>query len=753
MSSNNDQLQDDMSFSSVATSNAEDSDAESTAKPTPAKRRTRKLNQYPIGLDKIDDISTVHGSTRKTPVPRSSEPTPLKKPTVHRITHNTPPVDMDNDLDFDSDTTTKSSRRKGRSHKQNGDESFDSELDLGETTAGNISTRSNKSSGSNLHTSGRASKSFSYAVKSPKNSKFTKIPSKANTESTSSVAENAEKNNSDLDVSKDGSDLDEFIAKKYQSIKNNGKPVKKAFTSLSPDIQDENQDPNDPAFKPIKSSTPNTSYKASRPSSNSATPSTASKGNMDSAQLSSATPSKSTVGKTTEISPFSTRNYFQSNIKNSPFSKKRKASEDTQKTDLPSKKRGSLLSKEIMNDFFTKNNEKKPEKEISFEQVGEGENAPITPFIEVEFDQESLITPVSKPLNTVAPCTAPPLRSSGYLNGALPVDSPTLPYSTGKIGLSKKDKSARINFASGFDQKKDGNIGDLDSSLSTNDSLNSSKGKIKIKTEKNGGSAKRHFKPPRKSLRDEADTSRTDIKIEDDNESEKLSDLQKEMDEDVKDSEVEEIGKDEPKSKNKKFDGLTFLQLLTICLSLLSLGGFSKWYVTSKVEAGYCDVGFDSQYNYRQNIQRRYRPVHSPETLQEYFEKDYLLEKWNQVQDKWAEVVEEIRPKCEPCPEHAICQPNFNLVCEEGYIKLDSPWSLGGFLPVAPKCILDTGKQKRVEKVVQKALRLIEERKARHVCGYKDCTTEEYEEEELRKALYSMKAVSFLVVLCLNFRY
>lgn len=208
-----------------------------------------------------------------------------------------------------------------------------------------------------------------------------------------------------------------------------------------------------------------------------------------------------------------------------------------------------------------------------------------------------------------------------------------------------------------------------------------------------------------------------------------------EMDEDTNDH-VEE---------SAKLPVFALLQLLVLCLSIYSLSAFSKWYIASQYEAGYCSTSFESEPTWIPKTKPLYQslwvaspPV--PETWKGYFEKEYLQSRLDQVQHQWRQIVDEIRPGCIQCPEHAICEHGFKLDCEEGYIKLNSLWSLGGRLPVPPKCVYDTSKQKKIDRIVKRTLMLIDERKARYLCGYKDCESDEYEEQELRNKLHYMKA-------------
>lgn len=117
---------------------------------------------------------------------------------------------------------------------------------------------------------------------------------------------------------------------------------------------------------------------------------------------------------------------------------------------------------------------------------------------------------------------------------------------------------------------------------------------------------------------------------------------------------------------------------------LMVLGGFSAWWRKEKVEIGYCGLG---------------KPTWS------------LAE--TNVPD-WANVLE---PRCEPCPPHAFCYPDFEARCEHDFILKAHPLSLGGLVPLPPTCEPDSEKARRVKAVADKAVEELRERRAKWECG------------------------------------
>ncbi|BDD56754.1 inner nuclear membrane protein enriched at telomere/subtelomere region [Monascus purpureus] len=119
-----------------------------------------------------------------------------------------------------------------------------------------------------------------------------------------------------------------------------------------------------------------------------------------------------------------------------------------------------------------------------------------------------------------------------------------------------------------------------------------------------------------------------------------------------------------------------------VILSLLSAFGF--WWRKEKIEIGYCGIG---------------KPT------------------WSLAETKvpdWANVLE---PRCEPCPAHAFCYPDFEARCEHDFILKPHPLALGGLVPLPPTCEPDSEKARRVKAVADKAIEELRDRRAKWECG------------------------------------
>ncbi|KAJ5349120.1 hypothetical protein MYU51_011963 [Penicillium brevicompactum] len=139
---------------------------------------------------------------------------------------------------------------------------------------------------------------------------------------------------------------------------------------------------------------------------------------------------------------------------------------------------------------------------------------------------------------------------------------------------------------------------------------------------------------------------------------------------------------------------------------ILSLAGsFGTWWRKEKLEIGYCGLG---------------KPT------------------WSLADTKvpeWANVLE---PRCEPCPSHAFCYPDFEVRCENDFLLKPHPLALGGLIPLPPTCEPDSEKARRVKAVADKAVEELRERRAKWECGQlkedgKDVRSPDISEPDLRE--------------------
>lgn len=132
---------------------------------------------------------------------------------------------------------------------------------------------------------------------------------------------------------------------------------------------------------------------------------------------------------------------------------------------------------------------------------------------------------------------------------------------------------------------------------------------------------------------------------------------------------------------------------------LAILGGVAALWGQEKFQVGYCDVGQPS---------REIAGVEIPD---------------------WADV---LRPECEICPPHAICNDRLATSCEPGFVLTHHPLSLNGVLPIPPTCEPDSARAKKVNNAKQSVVEVLRKHNADYECG--EAATPEVREEELKAA-------------------
>ncbi|KXG48342.1 Inner nuclear membrane protein MAN1 [Penicillium griseofulvum] len=159
----------------------------------------------------------------------------------------------------------------------------------------------------------------------------------------------------------------------------------------------------------------------------------------------------------------------------------------------------------------------------------------------------------------------------------------------------------------------------------------------------------------------------------------------------------------QPRRRPQKQGTLSRLAPWVVIFSMA--GSFGAWWRKEKLEIGYCGLG---------------KPT------------------WSLADTKvpdWANVLE---PRCEPCPSHAFCYPNFEVRCENDFLLKPHPLALGGLVPLPPTCEPDSEKERRVKAVADKAVEELRERRAKWECGQlkedgKGARSPDISEPELRE--------------------
>jgi hypothetical protein len=77
-----------------------------------------------------------------------------------------------------------------------------------------------------------------------------------------------------------------------------------------------------------------------------------------------------------------------------------------------------------------------------------------------------------------------------------------------------------------------------------------------------------------------------------------------------------------------------------------------------------------------------------------------------------------MQPECEPCPMHAECRENLRIVCDDGFVAVSHPLTLGGLVPVPPTCEPDSQKLLKTNALTSHAVeKVLREANAKYECG------------------------------------
>lgn len=157
-----------------------------------------------------------------------------------------------------------------------------------------------------------------------------------------------------------------------------------------------------------------------------------------------------------------------------------------------------------------------------------------------------------------------------------------------------------------------------------------------------------------------------------------------------------------------------FQQLLTFTI-LAAIVTAGLWYREQRVLVGYCGNEI-------------YQPLF-PHTENIYLEElDNLLQ--------------EYKPQCIECPEHAICLPGLKIKCKQDFL-VKGPWyKLYDVLPFPDYCVKDQEKENIISEVVAKSLELLRTRNAAVRCGDGDDFEVGISDEELYQFFYNSKRSS-----------
>ncbi|RVD82487.1 uncharacterized protein DFL_006913 [Arthrobotrys flagrans] len=159
--------------------------------------------------------------------------------------------------------------------------------------------------------------------------------------------------------------------------------------------------------------------------------------------------------------------------------------------------------------------------------------------------------------------------------------------------------------------------------------------------------------------------------------------------------------------KGKSELGTTLMSIFTTLFSI-AIVAYVAWWREEKIKVGYCGIGKPAIKN-----------------------TGYL---------EWAD---KLVPQCETCPAYAVCRDRLKTDCYTDYVLVPHPFSLGGLIPLAPTCLPDSEKIRRVSVLSDAVIAKLRDRAAAIECGYIKPASEEEEgisTEDIKDALYEMKS-------------
>lgn len=152
-----------------------------------------------------------------------------------------------------------------------------------------------------------------------------------------------------------------------------------------------------------------------------------------------------------------------------------------------------------------------------------------------------------------------------------------------------------------------------------------------------------------------------------------------------------------PVRRNQSRRDESYVKRGVTCVLVVFAGLFTTFWTEEKFNVGYCGIGEPSE------------KLHGLEI------------------PPWAD---SLRPKCEPCPQHARCFQNLAIECDKDFVLQQHPLNVGGLLPIPPRCEADSAKTKRVKEVADFTVNQLRSASAAAECG--EAQTAEIAVEDLK---------------------
>lgn len=140
-------------------------------------------------------------------------------------------------------------------------------------------------------------------------------------------------------------------------------------------------------------------------------------------------------------------------------------------------------------------------------------------------------------------------------------------------------------------------------------------------------------------------------------------------------------------------DWVLITRIVSQGIAIFVMISYLLWFRTQKQALGYCETSYSGPFK--------------REPLDLASDANVSTKFWHTVS-----------PECIECPPHAVCEPDMHLWCVDGYVLRRHPFSLGGLLPISPRCLPDTQRQQEIREVKAVLLDELRKRHAINECGY-----------------------------------
>ncbi|SMN20977.1 similar to Saccharomyces cerevisiae YDR458C HEH2 Inner nuclear membrane (INM) protein [Maudiozyma saulgeensis] len=231
----------------------------------------------------------------------------------------------------------------------------------------------------------------------------------------------------------------------------------------------------------------------------------------------------------------------------------------------------------------------------------------------------------------------------------------------------------------------------LEDAMAAQDSQDSESIPVEVKSEEeqSPAEAKSDVEQVPVDIKSEEEEIPVDVKI--DNATESVEDVTKDIIATNDNSESKQGKK--PKGKKCLKAALKLISKSLYFSAVASAVLLSVWGREQRIQVGFCGNELALK-----SIAGRFPENHTFQLIDQYLEKT-------------------MKPDCLPCPENAVCSSKLQMECVDGFNYAQSPFSLGGLIPIPGKCIPDDSEERAFTKVVDYIMKYLRNKNTAVECG------------------------------------